>query len=306
MSRQLKRVPVGFDWPLRKVWEGYLDPWWKYRSECVLCQGEGYSPQARDLQDQWYGKVLFVPQRPFASSMPIIRERARRNVDSAGKKPMSPLVRAFCDMLIEDEATRLAQIWNDCWMHHLDEDDIAALLAADRLWDFTRVPRTPEQVEIVERKRAEGGNSWLPESNGYIPPPEEVNLWSISGSGHDSINSLICIKAKARRLGYPLWCSLCLGSGDHWESEVYREVSESWEEVEPPDGEGWQVWETTSAGSPVSPVFDTAQGLGNWLVAQGHSEGAAEQFVQVGWVPSMVMHGGKVSMGIETLNMAKE
>jgi hypothetical protein len=304
VGREIKRVPVGFDWPLRKVWGGYLDPWWEYRRECILCQGEGYSPQARDLKDQWYGKVPFVPQRPFAISTPVIRERARRNVDLAGKNSLLE-VGVLLDILIEEEAMRLAWLLNSCWVHHLDEDDVAALLEADRLWDFTRTPRTPEEVKIVEHKQAEGGNSWLPESNGYVPSPEEVNIWSISGSGHDSINSWICVKAKAKRLGYPLYCSSCEGSGDDWESEVYREASEAWERVEPPEGEGWQMWETVSEGSPVSPVFDTAEGLENWLIEQGYSEGAAEQFVKVGWVPSMVMHGEKVAMGIETLNMAK-
>lgn len=34
---------------------------------------------------------------------------------------------------------------------------------------------------------------------------------------------------------------------------------------EPPAGEGWQMWENTSEGSPISPVFDTPEKLARWL-----------------------------------------
>ena len=34
--------------------------------------------------------------------------------------------------------------------------------------------------------------------------------------------------------------------------------------VEPPEGEGYQLWETTTEGSPVSPVFETLDDLCEW------------------------------------------
>lgn len=34
--------------------------------------------------------------------------------------------------------------------------------------------------------------------------------------------------------------------------------------IDPPTGEGFQLWETTSEGSPVSPVFRTAEELAEW------------------------------------------
>lgn len=33
---------------------------------------------------------------------------------------------------------------------------------------------------------------------------------------------------------------------------------------EPPKGEGYQLWETTSEGSPISPVFASAEELAAW------------------------------------------
>lgn len=34
--------------------------------------------------------------------------------------------------------------------------------------------------------------------------------------------------------------------------------------IDPPTGEGFQLWETTSEGSPSSPVFKTAKELADW------------------------------------------
>jgi hypothetical protein len=34
--------------------------------------------------------------------------------------------------------------------------------------------------------------------------------------------------------------------------------------LEPPRGEGYQMWETTSEGSPQSPVFKTLDELAEW------------------------------------------
>lgn len=82
------------------------------------------------------------------------------------------------------------------------------------------------------------------------------------------------------------------------------EEYDDWEHTEPPTGEGWQVWETVSEGSPVSPVFATAEELArhlstvgdDWAVrraARGRPEPLptyeqALAFVQAGWAPSMV------------------
>lgn len=81
---------------------------------------------------------------------------------------------------------------------------------------------------------------------------------------------------------------------------------------EPPEGEGWQVWETVSEeGSPVSPVFATAEGLALYLSEKGdswHQERAgrgipqgplptyeqALAFVKAGWAPSAVFSGGRL------------
>jgi len=73
----------------------------------------------------------------------------------------------------------------------------------------------------------------------------------------------------------------------------------TWKPTEPPKGPGYQVWETVSEGSPVSPVFPTKEACVLWLVGHGHSEKAARAFIQEGWVVSLVVIGGRPMMGID-------
>src|SRR3990167_6619201 len=51
----------------------------------------------------------------------------------------------------------------------------------------------------------------------------------------------------------------------------------------------FQIYETVSEGTPVSPVFETKVALIDWLVRQGHSTESATRFAKAEWAPSMVM-----------------
>jgi hypothetical protein len=75
-----------------------------------------------------------------------------------------------------------------------------------------------------------------------------------------------------------------------------------WEYSNPPDEElhrervwtaeeatAYQIYETVSEGTPVSPVFTTLEAMIDWLVGQGYSRLAAERFAESGWAPSMMM-----------------
>jgi hypothetical protein len=61
----------------------------------------------------------------------------------------------------------------------------------------------------------------------------------------------------------PLTCEICQGHGYLEAFPGQRAEAEAWKPAEPPAGEGWQLWETASEGSPVSPVFPDADGLAN-------------------------------------------
>jgi hypothetical protein len=84
--------------------------------------------------------------------------------------------------------------------------------------------------------------------------------------------------------------------------ERNEEIDEEWYEngrYDPPKGRGWQIWETVSEGSPISPVFATSEKLVAWIVSEGYSEKAARAFVGAGHVPSMMIANGRIYMNIE-------
>ena len=122
--------------------------------------------------------------------------------------------------------------------------------------------------------------------------------------------------------GFALW-----QLGQHPEQIKYPEDSwikgrDWWEYSSPPDREMYrptfteeptwfQVYQTVSEGSPVTPPFATREELVEYLVKHGDfwaqrrgtggcSRKAAEAFVmEDGWVPSMIVENGKITEGIE-------
>lgn len=285
MGRELKRVALDFDWPLHKVWEGFVNPH-HIAEKCEHCSGSGYSKQAKYLADQWYGYVHFDPtstgSTPLTVYTPAVRAFAEHNISNA------PKFYGNGETAIIREATRLIKMWNNQWCHHLDQEDVNALWGEGRLADFNP--------------------NWRDNHNKGITPPTaaEVNIWSIGGFGHDSINQWICVREKCKRLGYPKTCGHCQGEGEIWSSLEAKALYDNWKDIEPPAGEGWQMWETVSEGSPVSPVFPTKEAFVNWLISEGYSEGAAEQFAEVGHAFSMAMANGKIYSNLETLNIAND
>lgn len=300
MSRTVKRVPLDFDWPLNEVWEGYIRPVDPTIKPCPDCKS-GYSPQAERWHDQWYGNAPFTPadngSTPFSPEHPKIWGRAERNIaDSPGYYGTGTLA-------VFLEANRLARFFNGAWCHHLVDQDVAALVKADRLVDFTHT--------FIR------GQGWVKKDPVTVPTPAQVNEWSLAGFGHDAINAYIVVKARCKREGVPLECPTCegaatvrevpltLGSGQRAPENpgsqtrlapVRDDEENDWERTEPPTGDGWQLWETVSEGSPVTPVFPTAEALAAFLVeTEGYRPSAAWRLIaQGGTVGSFVGVGGKV------------
>lgn len=72
--------------------------------------------------------------------------------------------------------------------------------------------------------------------------------------------------------------------------------------LDPPTGEGWQLWETVSEGSPISPVFRDREGLIDWIASSMYDDSRvgpplsreqAERFVDAGWAPSGIWVPGE-------------
>lgn len=54
MSRECKRVPLDFEWPLNEVWRGYIDPYAGQSRRCDICDGTGDNAATKQLYDAWY------------------------------------------------------------------------------------------------------------------------------------------------------------------------------------------------------------------------------------------------------------
>ena len=294
MGREVKRVALDFDWPLHEVWAGFLSPDKFDEVPCEACcydrppsildgmfpaprSGTGRSPHAQRLHSLWYGHAPFDPvstgSEPLRPDTPAVRRFAERNIASA------PDFYGTGEFAIVREAMRLAALWNGMWCHHLAQADVDALVAAGRLMDFTHTCT-----------REEG---WKPKNPPVTPAAAQVNEWSLNGFGHDSINAWIVIGARCKREGFDDTCTACDGHGSTEAYEGQRAEAEAWEPSQPPMGTGWQLWETVSEGSPVSPVFATSGELAAWMSDPDRGRDwvtpeAAARFVSNGWAPTMM------------------
>jgi hypothetical protein len=291
MGRELKRVALDFDWPLDSVWHGYVNPLYTAR-QCSECEGTGYSPRAKYLKDRWYGYVRFDPaekgSEPFKPSDNIIIGSVERNIKNA------PEFYGSTERDKHNEAQRLCRHFNSSWSHHLDDADVAALVNSNRLFDLTHTwnPKV----------------GWRPKEPSYTPSAREVNEWSLSGMGHDGVNSWVCIRAECERQGVPHTCAVCDGEGCLWTSPEAKEAYETWKRIEPPTGDGFQIWETVSEGSPISPVFSTARDLAAHMATtkRGGDEGTSFDtwlaFIEgPGWAPSLVVTSAGVIGGVKAV-----
>ena len=65
----------------------------------------------------------------------------------------------------------------------------------------------------------------------------------------------------------------------------------------------YQVYETVSEGTPVSPVFATLDEMVHWLIGQGYSEHAAREFAKSGWAPTMMSVGRVLADNIHAFDL---
>lgn len=143
----------------------------------------------------------------------------------------------------------------------------------------------------------------------------EYQAW-LAG-GHDEV---IARHGEAEYPKNEPYRSFCEYHGAPPDPEYYRP---DWK---PEDCTWWQVWETVSEGTPVTPPFATKDELVDYLVANGDfwdqsrrregcttmncepwSRKAAESFVHgSGWAPSMVIQGGVAMSSVEAMaNMSE-
>lgn len=212
LSRDLKRVPLDFVWPLNKVWDGYLHgPEFDW-PQCPECKGEFYTPEALAIANSFY--ALRVSEEI-----------------------------AWCDKLGQVEVDNLvAEGRLREYVKREPTDD------NPRDWEWVSVPRTAAEVNAANGR----GRSMMGDLS------------------HDAINRGILVSFRCKALGIVEYCPTCEGHGDIATAEQ-RAAEDAWERTEPPAGEGFQLWESVSEGSPISPVFDNVLALAQWLAVNDTS-----------------------------------
>ncbi|MDE2099689.1 MAG: hypothetical protein KGL39_20720 [Patescibacteria group bacterium] len=178
MGRELKRVPLDFDWPLHKTWEGYVNPHYKKCPDCT----DGYTVARR--------YVHALVQLIMIAGEDSLRGRKHPWLQNAGLCPVEP--------------------------------------------------PTPDMAELTSGLA------------GREPSP----------LGHDSCDNWRA-EAKiiaAAGLDPKVWgiCPTCEGDAI---DPAFKAAYEAWQAYEPPTGDGYQLWDTTGDGSPITPVFASLDAL---------------------------------------------
>lgn len=102
-------------------------------------------------------------------------------------------------------------------------------------------------------------------------------------------------------------CPVC--GGDGVDPEV-KAAYEAWEREDPPAGDGWQLWSTTTEGHPMTPVFATADELARYCADEKVSSfgGMTQTYLEwleffegPGWAPSAVTVNGVFMSGVEAV-----
>lgn len=129
-----------------------------------------------------------------------------------------------------------------------------------------------------------------------------------SSMGHDACDRYSAVKKIIAVAGMSEDWGICPSCKGDAVGSTVKEVYEAWTETPPPSGDGYQLWETTSEGSPLTPVFATPEELARYCSDNRVSSfGAGTESYSTwlkfikgpAWAPSMVMQGGKIQSGVE-------
>ncbi len=206
IGREVRRVPLDFDWPLKKTWEGFIN-----------CEG---GPCPSVARGECFDGV--TAGRRYVQAIAMLLSVA--GSDALGKRETG--------------------IWPHPYLHDPP--------MSPRHPRYTGKPVGPT-ADLAELTAALAGRA-------------------PSCFGHDSCDRLSIERKiiEAAGLDPERWgvCPVCDGHGDDPEK---RSAAEAWRETPVPEGDAYQLWETTSEGSPISPPKKTPEELARWLADNGAS-----------------------------------
>ena len=135
---------------------------------------------------------------------------------------------------------------------------------------------------------------------GYSKEAQQIrhDFWSNNSALIGSRETYQHVIKTCEERGVSANCTACNGEGEFWHSEEIKNLAENFEGYDPPSGEGFQLWETTSEGSPISPVFPSLEELCQWLCETGASWFGSHTADYNQWMS--MLSKGDTSMTIET------
>lgn len=234
MGREVRRVPLDFDWPLNEVWKGFMPP-----------------PETRER----------------------CHDPGCRNGYTSARQRVEELLNLL--MLSADDARR-----GKChpYLYHTPPNYTAGEVVS------------PEIHELVD------GLSKVLDPDSHGP--------GFGGYSYGTLAYQITNKL-AEVAGLPKDWGICKACEGHGETAAARAAYEAWESEDPPEGDGYQIWETVSEGSPISPVFATPEELAKhmtttrWGADKGTSYESWLKFITgPGWAPSLIVDNGVVMDGV--------
>lgn len=262
MSRELRRVPLDFDWPLKKVWGGFINPNYKPcpATETLMCSG-GYTPAQRWLEAIVRLIAIVGEEAAAAPHAEQLKAMGRsyphpwlEEWNMAAREPRKTpphLDAPEGDETEGERVTRMRQLFE-----HYQENTPRLL------------PLTAEMVQFVE---------------GLAKAKMDGGLHSIN---FDIYKALLKAAGIKKNSGWGI-CTVCKGSGV---DPAVKDAYDAWKETPVPKGDGYQLWSTVSDGAPVSKVYATREEFVAHLIGEGYTPRAAEQFTKTGWTPSGLIH----------------
>lgn len=286
MSREIRRVPLDFDAPLNQLWEGYHNPYTEdYVILCPDCQGSRLNKETNALYQTFYDNYACIPYRPLnmwseERIMELLKKNFVDDVENPGKQRMGWAYQYKIDPNGNPTDNPPWKIIGNCrqWCCSVTQEEV----------DFILKNNPSYFCDLLEK--------YDQSSKKYVPIDPQLKLTAEYFNHYhndlkDYANAFVWARATLK--GVYGACEKCNGTGSVWLNKAKKYLSHNWKKIEPPTGDGYQIWSTVSEGTPISPVFQNKESLIQWLVKGGTSIESARAFVESGWVPTGGFHSKK-------------
>lgn len=152
--------------------------------------------------------------------------------------------------------------------HHMTQDEVDYFMEH-------RHKNTIAEVQRVMAERFPDADKVTPEIFSQL----SLMLWDFTHDLHWQM-----INYHSEKEGWDSSCPHCKGEGVLFLNDEIKRLHEEFRWQEPPTGEGYQMWEDTSEGSPISPVFKTAEELAEYCEREGVSWFGARTAKKEDWL----------------------